>query len=69
LQQFTFDGSRGYRKSYTPNTNDHSEWINNILSGRKRHTHFEQRKWEPVVSERQSNRRCDESTIRRHSFR
>jgi len=69
LQQFTFDGNDGYGKSDAANTNDHTEWINNILSGRKRDTDFEQRKWEPVVPGRQSNRRCDESTIRRHSFR
>src|SRR6185295_7960061 len=59
LQQFNFRGDRSHCKPDTANANDHTEWLNNILPGWQRHTHFEQRKWEPVVSERQSNWRCD----------
>jgi hypothetical protein len=34
------------------NTNDHTEWVNDILSGWQRNPDFKQRKWESVVSER-----------------
>jgi len=68
LQQFTFNCGSGYCKSDTANANDHTKRVNDILSGWERDADFEQRKWEPVVPEWQSNWRCYESAIRRDSF-
>jgi len=67
LQQFTFNCGSGYGKSDTANANDHTKWGNDILSGWERDADFQQRKRKPVVSERQSDRRCYESAIRRDS--
>jgi hypothetical protein len=59
LQQFTFVGDSSYGKSNNANTDDHPEWVNDILPGWQRDVDFEQRKWKPVVSEREPDQRSD----------